>query len=152
MYLYTNIDGNMFRRVRHHIDYTGNLIGSDYFLVSDKQVHFETTKNQEYAKVIFNPPLMKTKIGGTLLNDFNSRIKRVVVNLLNEDIQGVKKVHLNGTPINNLSANVKDTFSIYKAETSRPVLDGYELMFQTRKNDKHIEIKMVSIMVDIQGG
>ena len=40
MYLYTNIDGNMFRRVTQKIDYETYLIGTDHFMVSKRKAKY----------------------------------------------------------------------------------------------------------------
>jgi hypothetical protein len=147
--VYDILEPNLFRKIELQLPHTQKVIGIGTNFISGTSLHTITDLNYEYCLLTILPPAFSTKKGGRSLNDFESRIKRVVLNILNQDREAVKTILVNGQKINNLGQNLSDIFSLYKLETSFPILDGFDIMIITEQNNKTLELRSVETNYEV---
>lgn len=103
--------------------------------------------NMLKGTLILNPPYLSTEKGGHYNNDFSSRIERVFIKILGKyGIKGLKigDHYTENKPLEN------DLLSVYKVETSRRVLNGFEIeLFANRVQE--IEILGIDLKVLVAG-
>lgn len=99
--------------------------------------------------VVLNPPYLSTEKGGHYNNDFSSRIERVFVKTLGKSKHGIKGIKI-GDHYTEKKPEENDFLSVYKVETSRRVLNGFEIeLFANRNHD--IEILGIDLKVLVAG-
>jgi hypothetical protein len=145
--VYKNIDGNMFRKIELEAKYEGLLFGFHNRLINEEFFFDKTEKNYEKGFLKLNPPLLSGKNGGIALNDYQSRVKKIVVNMLNEN-NSLKKMIIAGSETNNLGTE-NDTFSLYSINESFPPLDGYTIEIITNETEDSLELRMISVLIDV---
>lgn len=150
--VYDQLDMNLFRRYSLSFDKTNSKIfGFGKDLICNRYYYALTPDNYDKATIYLNPPAMSTKKSGSYLNDYESRYKRIVMVLLNEDREAVDHIEISNRPINNLGSTIGDKFSAYKMEASIPVLDGYKIDIYTKGNDKLLEVKGIESFIEVAG-
>ena len=149
--VYTSIDVNVFRKFS--LEFQGNtkVYGYNKDLICYKSFYEITENNFRNTEISLNPPALKTSKSGSYLNDYESRIERIAINLLNQDREAVKLVEINGQPLNNLGKNQEDYFSLYKHEGKIPLISGFKLNIETKENDKILEIRGIDTLINISG-
>ena len=149
--VYTSIDVNVFRKFS--LEFQGNtkVYGYNKDLMCYKSFYEITENNFRNTEISLNPPALKTSKSGSYLNDYESRIERIAINLLNQDREAVKLVEINGQPLNNLGKNQEDYFSLYKHEGKIPLISGFKLNIETKENDKILEIRGIDTLINISG-
>ena len=152
IFVYDQLDINLFRRYSLTFSKTDSKIfGLRKDLICGTNYYTLTRKNYEVGTIYFNPPNIRTGKSGSYLNDYESRYKRIVLVVLNEDREAVDHITIGGLPTNNLGGTIKDKFSAYKMETSIPVLDGIKVEIHTKQNEKLLEFKGMDAFVDVHG-
>ena len=150
--VYDQLDMNLFRRYSLSFDKTtSKIFGFGKDLICNRSYYALTMNNYDNATIYLNPPSISTKKSGSYLNDYESRYKRIVMVLLNEDREAVDRIEISERPINNLGGTIGDKFSAYKMETSIPVLDGFKIDIYTKGNDKLLEVKGIEAFIEVAG-
>lgn len=144
LYLYEQLEYKVFRRFSLKLD---KLINDFIFcdmhilgIADGTAIKLNETENN-VAKAILriNPPYMKTEKGGSYSNDYSSRVIRVFVKTLNENKEAIKSIKIKDkTIIKNIVDD--DLFSVFKIETSFPILNGFDIEIDTKENNKVFEI------------
>lgn len=148
IYMYEQLDYKLFRRYSITLPKTyEKLIIVDKTIITENSYLLEGTENIVKCKLKLNPPDMQGK-GGSYSNDFSSRVQRVFMKVLNEEKKAIKGIRINNTLITK-SAIEDDLFSVFKIETSFPVLNGYEIEIITNENDKIFEILGIDTIIDV---
>lgn len=148
IYMYEQLDYKLFRRYSITLPKTyKKLIIVDKTIITENSYLLEGTENIGKCKLKLNPPDMQGK-GGSYSNDFSSRVQRVFMKVLNEEKKAIKGIRINNTLITK-SAIEDDLFSVFKIETSFPVLNGYEIEIITNENDKIFEILGIDTIIDV---
>jgi hypothetical protein len=153
LYLYEQLEYKIFRRFSLKLD---KLIND--FIVCDMHILGiadgtaiklnETENNVAKAILRINPPYMKTEKGGSYSNDYSSRVIRVFVKTLNENKEAIKSIKIKDkTIIKNIVDD--DLFSVFKIETSFPILNGFDIEIDTKENNKVFEILGIDTKIDI---
>ena len=144
LYLYEQLEYKVFRRFSLKLDKSINdFIFCDMHILGiadGTAIKLNETENN-VAKAILriNPPYMKTEKGGSYSNDYSSRVIRVFVKTLNENKEAIKSIKIKDkTIIKNIVDD--DLFSVFKIETSFPILNGFDIEIDTKENNKVFEI------------
>lgn len=153
LYLYEQLEYKVFRRFSLKLDKSIN----DFILCNKYILGFidgiaiklnETENNVAKAILRINPPYMKTEKGGSYSNDYSSRVIRVFVKTLNENKEAIKSIKIKDkTIIKNIVDD--DLFSVFKIETSFPILNGFDIEIDTKENNKVFEILGIDTKIDI---
>ena len=153
LYLYEQLEYKVFRRFSLKLDKSIN----DFILCNKYILSFidgvatklnETENNVAKAILRINPPYMKTEKGGSYSNDYSSRVIRVFVKTLNENKEAIKAIKIKDkTIIKNIVDD--DLFSVFKIETSFPILNGFDIEIDTKENNKVFEILGIDTKIDI---
>ena len=153
LYLYEQLEYKIFRRFSLKLD---KLINDFIFcdmhilgIADGTAIKLNETENN-VAKAILriNPPYMKTEKGGSYSNDYSSRVIRVFVKTLNENKEAIKSIKIKDkTIIKNIVDD--DLFSVFKIETSFPILNGFDIEIDTKENNKVFEILGIDTKIDI---
>ena len=153
LYLYEQLEYKIFRRFSLKLD---KLINDFIFcdmhilgIADGAAIKLNETENN-VAKAILriNPPYMKTEKGGSYSNDYSSRVIRVFVKTLNENKEAIKSIKIKDkTIIKNIVDD--DLFSVFKIETSFPILNGFDIEIDTKENNKVFEILGIDTKIDI---
>ena len=79
--IYSSLDINIFRK--YSLEFIGNkkVFGFNKDLVSDKSYYEITENNYKNTEIVLNPPAFSAQKSGSYLNDYQSRIERVVLNV-----------------------------------------------------------------------
>ena len=149
--VYTSIDVNVFRKFS--LEFQGNtkVYGYNKDLICYKSFYEITENNFRNTEISLNPPALKTSKSGSYLNDYESRIERISINLLNQDREAVQLVTINDQPLNNLGKNQNDYFSLYKHEGKIPMIEGFTLNIETKENNKILEIRGIDTLINVSG-
>ena len=153
LYLYEQLEYKVFRRFSLKLDKSIN----DFIFCNKYILGFidgiatklnETENNVAKAILRINPPYMKTEKGGSYSNDYSSRVIRVFVKTLNENKEAIKSIKIKDkTIIKNIVDD--DLFSVFKIETSFPILNGFDIEIDTKENNKVFEILGIDTKIDI---
>ena len=153
LYLYEQLEYKVFRRFSLKLDKPI----SDFIFCNKHILGFidgiaiklnETENNVAKAILRINPPYMKTEKGGSYSNDYSSRVIRVFVKTLNENKEAIKSIKIKDkTIIKNIVDD--DLFSVFKIETSFPILNGFDIEIDTKENNKVFEILGIDTKIDI---
>ena len=153
LYLYEQLEYKVFRRFSLKLDKSIN----DFTFCNKYILGFidgiatklnETENNVAKAILRINPPYMKTEKGGSYSNDYSSRVIRVFVKTLNENKEAIKSIKIKDkTIIKNIVDD--DLFSVFKIETSFPILNGFDIEIDTKENNKVFEILGIDTKIDI---
>lgn len=153
LYFYEQLEYKIFRRFSLKLD---KLINDFIFcdmhilgIADGTAIKLNETENN-VAKAILriNPPYMKTEKGGSYSNDYSSRVIRVFVKTLNENKEAIKAIKIKDkTIIKNIVDD--DLFSVFKIETSFPILNGFNIEITTKENNKIFEILGIDTKIDI---
>lgn len=153
LYLYEQLEYKVFRRFSLKLDKSIN----DFILCNKYILGFidgvatklnEAENNVAKAILRINPPNIKTEKGGSYSNDYSSRVIRVFVKTLNENKEAIKSIKIKDkTIIKNIVDD--DLFSVFKIETSFPILNGFDIEIDTKENNKVFEILGIDTKIDI---
>ena len=153
LYLYEQLEYKVFRRFSLKLDKPI----SDFIFCNKHILGFidgiaiklnETENNVAKAILRINPPYMKTEKGGSYSNDYSSRVIRVFVKTLNENKEAIKSIKIKDkTIIKNIVDD--DLFSVFKIETSFPILNGFDIEIDTKENNKVFEILGIDTKIDV---
>ena len=153
LYLYEQLEYKVFRRFSLKLDKSIN----DFIFCNKYILGFidgiatklnETENNVAKAILRINPPYMKTEKGGSYSNDYSSRVLRVFIKTLNENKEAIKGIKIKDKMIiKNIVDD--DLFSVFKIETSFPILNGFDIEIDTKENDKIFEILGIDTKIDI---
>lgn len=153
LYLYEQLEYKVFRRFSLKLDKSIN----DFIFCNKYILGFidgiatklnETENNVAKAILRINPPYMKTEKGGSYSNDYSSRVIRVFVKTLNENKEAIKSIKIKDkTIIKNIVDD--DLFSVFKIETSFPILNGFDIEIDTKENNKVFEILGIDTKIDV---
>lgn len=152
LYFYEQLDFKLYRRIT--LKSIANTEEQLLFL-NDKIIYpsqelgiFEGKTNMKKAFLRLNPPPMQTEKGGSYSNDYQSRIERVYIKILNETKEAVKGATINKTLI---TKGIKDNdiFSVFRLEQTFSVLNGYDIEFETFQNEKVFEILGIDSKVKV---
>lgn len=153
LYLYEQLEYKVFRRFSLKLDKSIN----DFIFCNKYILGFidgiatklnETENNVAKAILRINPPYMKTEKGGSYSNDYSSRVVRVFIKTLNENKEAIKGIKIKDKMIiKNIVDD--DLFSVFKIETSFPILNGFDIEIDTKENDKIFEILGIDTKIDI---
>ena len=153
LYLYEQLEYKVFRRFSLKLDKPINdFIFCDMHILGiadGTAIKLNETENN-VAKAILriNPPYMKTEKGGSYSNDYSSRVIRVFVKTLNENKEAIKSIKIKDkTIIKNIVDD--DLFSVFKIETSFPILNGFNIEIDTKENNKVFEILGIDTKIDV---
>ena len=149
--VYTSIDVNIFRKFSLEFYGTTKVFGYNKDLICFKSFYEITENNYKNTEISLNPPALKTQKSGSYLNDYESRIERIAINILNQDREAVQLVAINDQPLNNLGKNQKDYFSLYKHEGKIPMIEGFTLKITTKENNKILEIRGIDTLINVSG-
>lgn len=149
--IYQSLDVNIFRKFSLVFDGTKKVFGFNKDLVSNTNYYEITENNYKLTEIILNPPDMSTQKSGSYLNDYQSRIQRVVLNVLNQDREAIKQVKIGNYPLNNLGSSTEDYFSLYKYEGSLKLMEGFSIKIETAENNKILEIRGIDTLINIAG-
>ena len=153
LYLYEQLEYKIFRRFSLKLDKPINdfIFCNKYILglIDGIAVKLNETKNN-VAKAILriNPPYMKTEKGGSYSNDYSSRVLRVFIKVLNENREAIKGIKINDKLVTRNDIE-NDLFSVFKVETSFPILNGFNIEITTKENNKIFEILGIDTKIDI---
>ena len=149
--IYSSLDINIFRK--YSLEFPGNkkVFGFNKDLVSDKSYYEITENNYKNTEIILNPPAFNTSKSGSYLNDYQSRIERVALNVLNQDRKAIKRVKINDNALNNLGNTTEDYFSLYKYEGRITLIEGFSIKIETFENNKILEIRGIDTLVNVAG-
>ena len=149
--IYSSLDINIFRK--YSLEFLGDkkVFGFNKDLVSDKSYHEITENNFKNTEIVLNPPAFSTQKSGSYLNDYQSRIERVVLNVLNQDREAIKSVKINDNALNNLGNTTEDYFSLYKYEGKITLIEGFSIKIETFENNKILEIRGIDTLVNVAG-
>lgn len=153
LYLYEQLEYKVFRRFSLKLDKPINdfIFCNKYILglidgIATKLN--ETENNVAKAILRINPPHMKTEKGGSYSNDYSSRVIRVFVKTLNENKEAIKSIKIKDKMIiKNIVDD--DLFSVFKIETSFPILNGFDIEIDTKENNKVFEILGIDTKIDV---
>lgn len=153
LYLYEQLEYKVFRRFSLKLDKPIN----DFIFCNKHILGFidkvaiklnETENNVANAILRINPPYMKTEKGGSYSNDYSSRVVRVFIKTLNENKEAIKSIKIKDkTIIKNIVDD--DLFSVFKIETSFPILNGFDIEIDTKENNKVFEILGIDTKIDV---
>lgn len=153
LYLYEQLEYKVFRRFSLKLDKSIN----DFIFCNKYILGFidgiatklnETENNVAKAILRINPPYMKTEKGGSYSNDYSSRVIRVFVKTLNENKEAIKGIKIKDKMIiKNIVDD--DLFSVFKIETSFPILNGFDIEIDTKENNKVFEILGIDTKIDV---
>lgn len=153
LYLYEQLEYKVFRRFSLKLDKAIN----DFIFCNKYILGFidgiatklnETENNVAKAILRINPPYMKTEKGGSYSNDYSSRVIRVFVKTLNENKEAIKGIKIKDKMIiKNIVDD--DLFSVFKIETSFPILNGFDIEIDTKENNKVFEILGIDTKIDV---
>jgi hypothetical protein len=149
--IYSSLDINIFRKFSLEFKENTKVFGFNKDLVSNKSFYEITDNNYKNTEIVLNPPAFSSEKSGSYLNDYESRIERVVLNVLNQDREAIKKVKINDNPLNNLGKTTKDYFSLYKYEGKLALMEGFSIDIETKENDKILEIRGIDTLVNVAG-
>lgn len=152
LYMYEQLEYKLFRRTSLKIKKSKDIIFFNSNIVLQGDICYlltQSTNNTNRAILRVNPPYMETN-KGHYNNDYSSRVMRVFIKVLNED-----KAAINGIKINNQlirkNAIEDDLFSVFKLETSFPVLNGFDIEIITKQNTKIFEILGIDCEIEVVG-
>ena len=149
--VYSSIDLNVFRKFSLEFEGNTKVFGHNKDLICFKSYFEITDNNCKKAKIILNPPAMDNKKGGSYLNDYESKVERTVVSVLNQDRLAIKTFLIEGVKLNNLGKTQKDYFSVYRHDGKLGLVDGFEIEIITNENNKILEIRGIDMLVNIAG-
>ena len=149
--VYSSIDLNVFRKFSLEFEGNTKVFGHNKDLICFKSYFEITDNNYKKAKIILNPPAMDNKKGGSYLNDYESKVERTVVSVLNQDRLAIKTFLIEGVKLNNLGKTQKDYFSVYRHDGKLGLVDGFEIEIITNENNKILEIRGIDMLVNIAG-
>ena len=139
VYLYRAVTDKIFSRVSLLLDNKSNdkLVGwyDNYFL--GNKFFIQTDKYVDNAKIGVLPPYLNTRENGLYMNNDAVNIKRIVVKVLNEDNQAVKRMVVDGTEISNIN---DDIYNTYVCNTSFQLGNGFDIEIELSGTDKVFEI------------
>lgn len=139
VYLYRAVTDKIFSRVSLLLDNKSNdkLVGwyDNYFL--GNKFFIQTDKYVDNAKIGVLPPYLNTRENGLYMNNDAVNIKRIVVKVLNEDNQAVKRMDVDGTEISNIN---DDIYNTYVCNTSFQLGNGFDIEIELSGTDKVFEI------------
>ena len=153
LYLYEQLEYKVFRRFSLKLDksindfvfFNKNILG---FIDGTAIKLNETENNVAKAILRINPPYMKTEKGGSYSNDYSSRVIRVFLKTLNENKEAIKGIKIKDKMIiKNIIDD--DLFSVFKVETSFPILNGFDIEIDTKENNKVFEILGIDVKIDV---
>ena len=153
LYLYEQLEYKVFRRFSLKLDKSINdfIFCNKYILgfIDGIAIKLNETENNVVKAILrINPPYMKTEKGGSYSNDYSSRVIRVFVKTLNENKEAIKSIKIKDkTIIKNIVDD--DLFSVFKIETSFPILNGFDIEIDTKENNKVFEILGIDTKIDI---
>ena len=107
--------------------------------------------NFKNTEIVLNPPAFSTQKSGSYLNDYQSRIERVVLNVLNQDREAIKSVKINENALNNLGNTTEDYFSLYKYDGKITLIEGFSIKIETNENNNILEIRGIDALVNVAG-
>ncbi|MBR8748693.1 hypothetical protein IX317_000352 [Fusobacterium sp. DD29] len=157
IYMYEQLDYKLFRRFSLKLsngesvlakkkEYNHLVIIGDN-IITDNAILKESTINGN-GRLRINPPFMKSEKGGSYSNDYSSRVVRVFIKVLNQDKEAIKGIKINNTLITK-NAIEDDLFSVFKIETSFPVLNGFDIGIISNENDKIFEILGIDLKIEV---
>ena len=149
--IYSSLDINIFRKFSLEFSGDKKVFGFNKDLVSDKSYYEITENNYKNTEIVLNPPAFGTQKSGSYLNDYQSRIERVVLNVLNQDRKAIKRVKINDSPLNNLGNTTEDYFSLYKYEGKKTLIEGFSIKIETNENNNILEIRGIDVLVNVVG-
>lgn len=149
--VYSSLDINIFRKFSLEFYADTKVFAYNKDLICYKSFFEITENNYKNTEIVLNPPALETKKSGSYLNDYESRIERVAVNVLNQDREAIKAVYVDGQKLNNLGKTQKDYFSLYKHEGKINMIEGFKLNIETNENDKILEIRGIDMLINIAG-
>ena len=139
VYLYRAATDKIFSRISLLLDNTANnkLVGwyDNYFL--GNKFHIQTDEYVSNVTIGVLPPYLNTKENGLYMNNDAVNIKRVVVKVLNEDNEAIKKIVIDGIELSNIN---NDIYNTYVCNTSFQLGNGFDIEVELTGKDKVFEV------------
>lgn len=139
MFLIEQVESGIFRKVRLDFIYTGKIHALDDRFIMGSKVYKVSDVNYKQGTIEINPLPFN---GNDILLDNASRISKVSIKMINEELTAVEGVKIGGKNIQNIT---NDIYNIYKLTSSFSMGTGLVIDIFTNENNKVCELLSVQL-------